>query len=538
VLAAALPVFFVALGANTIWEANEAFYVETPQHMLETGDYITPYFNGLPRLNKPVLSYWIVAGLYRLFGVSVAVERLGIALGALGIIACAFVIGRTLRSTSTGLLAALIVATSPRVVVWSRRIFIDIYITLFMSIALACFLLAERYPEVRRRWLVLMYAAIGLGVLTKGPVALFFPVVVFGVWLVTEKRWRQWMTFMPGWGALIVLAIVCPWYIGLYHAHGWAPIVQFFVGENIERFAAPEFPEGRSIFFYVPVLLTDLFPWAPLLVVTLVSAWRRTGPEEDAVSASLRRLLWLWIVTIAGVFSFSQSKQDLYIFPVVAAAAALIAETIQRALDGERRTAFRVISIVTAALILPAAAAGYWLFGAGYFALAGAGAAALVLSAGAIAIITSAARGRLAAVPVLWAATFLIFNYVLVLRILPALEPLKPSAALGQLMRERGGENGNFGHYHFSLPSLSYYAGRPITELGDLENVKAFFLNDQGAWVVMTEDSFRKLRQDVSMCEVARRPMFSASLPDLAARRPPRDVLLVSNRGCDATSIR
>jgi hypothetical protein len=139
---------------------------------------------------------------------------------------------------------------------------------------------------------------------------------------------------------------------------------------------------------------------------------------------------------------------------------------------------------------------------------------------------------------VVWAATFVVFNYVLVLRILPAIERLKPSAALGQLMRERGGEKGNFGHYHFSLPSLSFYAGRPITELGDLENVKAFFFNDYGAWVVMTEDSFEELRRDVSMCEVARRPMFSASFRDLAERRPPRDVLLVSNRGCDAAATR
>ena len=54
----------------------------------------------------------------------------------------------------------------------SRRIFIDVYITAFMSLALACFVLALRYPEQRRRYLLLMYVAIGLGVLTKGPMAI------------------------------------------------------------------------------------------------------------------------------------------------------------------------------------------------------------------------------------------------------------------------------------------------------------------------------------------------------------------------------
>ena len=70
----ALPVFFLFLGANAIWDANEAFYVETPRQMVQSGDYVNPSFNGLPRFNKPVLSYWIVAGLYKLFGISVEVE--------------------------------------------------------------------------------------------------------------------------------------------------------------------------------------------------------------------------------------------------------------------------------------------------------------------------------------------------------------------------------------------------------------------------------------------------------------------------------
>ena len=65
-LLAALPVYFLALGANSIWDANEAFYVETPRQMVESGDYVTPYWNGELRVNKPVLSYWIVAGLYQL----------------------------------------------------------------------------------------------------------------------------------------------------------------------------------------------------------------------------------------------------------------------------------------------------------------------------------------------------------------------------------------------------------------------------------------------------------------------------------------
>src|SRR5687767_16001406 len=123
-LAAALALFFVDLGGSAIWDANEAFYVETPREMIERGDYVFPTFNYEPRVNKPVLSYWIVAAFYKLFGVSVAVQRFSIALGAMVIIAVAFFLTRAaypragaLRSPASvdaALWAAVGMAITPR----------------------------------------------------------------------------------------------------------------------------------------------------------------------------------------------------------------------------------------------------------------------------------------------------------------------------------------------------------------------------------------------------------------------------------------
>src|ERR671913_2597174 len=121
-LVAGLALFFVDLGGSAIWDANEAFYVETPREMIERGDYVFPTFNYEPRVNKPVLSYWIVVGFYKLFGVSVAVQRIPIAIGGLLLVAIAFVLGRLAypdqadRATvmKAGLWAALGFAVSPR----------------------------------------------------------------------------------------------------------------------------------------------------------------------------------------------------------------------------------------------------------------------------------------------------------------------------------------------------------------------------------------------------------------------------------------
>ena len=44
-------------------------------------------------------------------------------------------------------------AAAPRLVMFARRIFIDIWITAFMSLTLMFFALSERYPERRRLFL-------------------------------------------------------------------------------------------------------------------------------------------------------------------------------------------------------------------------------------------------------------------------------------------------------------------------------------------------------------------------------------------------
>jgi 4-amino-4-deoxy-L-arabinose transferase-like glycosyltransferase len=150
-LAAAVVPFFVRLADSSIWDANEAYYVETPREMLESGDYLNPSFNYEPRFNKPVLSYWIVAGMYRVFGVSIAVERLGIAALAMIMIVAAWFLARAASSHPLAPpLAALGLAVGPRFFMFSRRIFVDMAVTTMMTLTLLFFALAERYPSRRR----------------------------------------------------------------------------------------------------------------------------------------------------------------------------------------------------------------------------------------------------------------------------------------------------------------------------------------------------------------------------------------------------
>jgi len=522
-------VFVLGLGANSIWDANEAFYVETPRQMVLTGDYLTPTFNAEPRLNKPVLSYWIVAGFYQLLGISVTSERMAIAVGALAILVATCLIGRAVRSTAVGVTAALLLASAPRFVHFARRSMIDIWLTVFMAVALAAFVHAVTQPVARRRALLVMYAAIGLGVLTKGPVALVLPAVVVLAWLAVERRLADVRRLLLVPGALIVLSIVAPWYAALYVRHGWDPLVAFFVGENVGRFTTA-LTTDRNPLFFVGVLFGDiLMPWAPLLLVPIWTGWRRHAAE--GTGATPRRLLWLWIVVIVAAFSLSASKEDLYILPVIPAAAVLIADALHASDFGRRHAGVRV-SLAGAALLVALLGVGVaWLFSGGYYRIADAPVVAGALIAGGVGALAFLSGGRHRLAFVTLATTFVLFNLLFVLRVLPGVERLKPVPVLAETIRARASPAAPVASLNLSQPSLVYYLGRPVPELpGDDEAARLLGAGAE-AWLVTGEAEWDRLRPRVpTLCIALRRPRFDARLPDLIRSEPPPAVLLVTNR--------
>jgi 4-amino-4-deoxy-L-arabinose transferase-like glycosyltransferase len=524
-----VPVFFLALGANSIWDANEAFYVETARQMVISGDYVNPSFNEQPRFNKPVLSYWIVAAAYHLLGVSVAAERLTIALGALGMIVAAWLIGRALRSPLTGIVAALVLATAPRIVFFARRIVIDVYVALFMTIALACFVLAERHPERRRRYLILMYVALGLGVLTKGPIAIVIPAAACLAWLVTERRLDDLRRLMIPTGTAIVLAITVPWYAAVYAGHGWEYIAFFFRDENLGRFTTALTTERSPGFFLFALFGDVLMPWAPLLLVPMLTAWRRRDPSADNEGGAIRRLLWWWIVVTVGIFSLSASKEDLYILPAMPAAAVLIADALVGSGFGATHRGVRALFAIVAVVSVAIGVLVAMYFTRGHYALAGAWVLAGLLAGAGVFAIVQLLRRRYEAAFLSLAGGFVAFNYLFVLIVLPDVERLKPGPAIATLVADRASSAASLASLHTDLPSLVFYTARPVERLPDADAAVRFLTDHAEAWLWMSDVEWQGLTARVpEACVALRRPQFLAKGSDILRGQPPPDVLVVT----------
>ena len=68
-------------------DTTEARYAEIARLMVQTGDWITPWFDeGVPFWGKPPLSFWLQALSFKLFGISEFAGRFPAWLASLGII--------------------------------------------------------------------------------------------------------------------------------------------------------------------------------------------------------------------------------------------------------------------------------------------------------------------------------------------------------------------------------------------------------------------------------------------------------------------
>ena len=523
-LAAVFP-YFLNLGVSSIWDANEAFYAQTPREMIEAGDYVTPSFNFQLRMNKPVLSYWNVAASYHLFGISEWSERLPIAAGAVVIIATAFGLGRLLGGTFAGLLAATVLATSPRVLLLARRIIIDIHITMWTGLVLLCFALAETRPR-RRLYLCLMYAAAGFGVLTKGPVAVFLPAVVFFVYLASQKRLGDLRHMMLPTGALISLAIAVPWYYLLYREYGWEYIGSFIFGENLGRFAEAIGEQSRGVLFYIPVMLADLFPWS--FMIPLALWWAVRDQRQNRVA----RLLVAWIAVIVVFFSLSGTKEDLYILPIVPAEAALIGAMLAKAIEGASRPAAWFAG-ATAMLLVVTGSAALWVFAvANRYSLDGAafvGATALV---GGIVALVWVFRGSVFASLATMVTSLVVIVWCIVLCALPDFERYKPVRPFSEIIRARASVGAIVGSYKFSLPSMVFYLHRPVMEVVLPDHLRAVFYSSSDVYFIMPEDEYNgvKNRLPVDTYVLARQPMFDLRPKNFIDGSELPQFVLVSNR--------
>src|SRR3954470_15267437 len=273
---AVITSFFWLLGAAPLFDVDEGAFSQATLEMFERGDFLTTYLNGEPRYDKPILVYWLQAAAVALLGPSEWAFRLPSALCATLWAWLTYRFTRRYFDEERALLAAVVLATSLGVFIIGRAATADALLNLL--IAASMFAAWLHLSSGERRWLYATHAAIGLGVLAKGPVAILIPLAVTFVFYALRKNLKSWARAVFDWRALaLLIAIAAPWYIAILAKEGRGFIDGFILKHNVGRFTGPVSGHAGSLFYYFPVILLITLPFTALLIPVaqrLKTIWR------------------------------------------------------------------------------------------------------------------------------------------------------------------------------------------------------------------------------------------------------------------------
>ncbi|MBW4046505.1 MAG: glycosyltransferase family 39 protein [Proteobacteria bacterium] len=359
VLLIAAICLFWGLGGPPIRDNNEALYADIAWAMARGGSWIIPHLDGVPYIEKPPLLYWLMAAVFKLFGVGTWQARLPDALAAWLTSAGCIAYGRHLRAPVAGRFAALVTGTALGFVLIARTILFDPLMLLFWLSAFALVVLAVH--EHRRAWLRAAAIPLALATLTKGPEALLLLGLIAVLQLVLAPgSWQRGALlrfYLDPWAIALFVLVTAPWHLAAVHMQpGFAWF--YFVNETVMRFLGKRIPDDFHTgpwWYYGPKLLIGFLQWTPVLALL---AWR--GPAlrgGSALAASAR-----WARNAAAVltvfFSMAGNKGAYYLLPVVPLVAWWLAAKLQSASDE-----------ATLADLQPWLGAGAALFGLSAFAL-------------------------------------------------------------------------------------------------------------------------------------------------------------------------
>ncbi|MFL5243214.1 MAG: ArnT family glycosyltransferase, partial [Gemmataceae bacterium] len=155
-----------------LFEPDEGRYAEIPREMLARGEWVVPYLQAEPYLDKPPLLYWLVMVSYKLLGVADWSARLVPALAMHASILLTFGFGKRLLGSRAAFWGALALSLAPGFITIGRLLVLDGLLTLWVTLSLFAVFEATRGDRFKWSWWLTAAVACGIGVLTKGPIAL------------------------------------------------------------------------------------------------------------------------------------------------------------------------------------------------------------------------------------------------------------------------------------------------------------------------------------------------------------------------------
>ena len=458
-------------------------YATASKEIFQNGNFINLTIHGDAYDQKPPMTFWLGALGFSVGGVSNFWFKFPIFLLVMAGFYWAYRLGRSLYNHRVGLLTAIFLAFSEIYVLYSMDIHTDTVLQAFVTLAL--WQLFEFIKTRKNKHWIIGFAAIGLAMLSKGPIGAAIPAFAVVGHILLKRDFKFLFDYRWFLGILLAFAVASPALIGLMNQFGWRGIWFFFWENNVGRITGSYVHSTNDPIFYVHSLLYLFFPWSLLFFVAVFYEFRSLLRNKFR-SVEYFTFTGIWIFFI--ILNAANSQLPNYVFAIVPLIAVLTAKWVNEAMEN-RQQIFRVflsIQNVVASItwllaftllvyLFPMRNLFIWLF------------TAVMFGFGLFIFLKVKDKGGKLLLPVLIA--FSTLTVILNTHVLPYMFSFQAPPKAAQYFNENRNEGDTLYNFHYPQYELFFYSEPQALQLKSTESVKAASKN-RGTWLFTDEEGF------------------------------------------------
>ena len=313
-IALAALLHLIPISWGDLYDHTEGQYSGAAREMIQNHQLLWPTNDGLPRLPKPPLLYWLIIGSFKIFGINSAAARLPIALATIASVALTFLIAEKLADYWRGFFAGLIYLCCCGISVLGRVIMPEPVFSAFIAGAIFCGVCGYQRRQGRALWFLGFWICCVLACLTKSLLGLIYPLAICGLLsiLYREARLRFRKLFHWGYMSIFVLLFV-PWYVATeLHFPGFLrQLLEIEWLGHLRSFSnVAGSDNGVPRFEFVWMHLVWWFPWSIAVIPGAIMAWRKVVRPHELEFAEALPLCWMAVVFLP--LLIIGQRQDYY----------------------------------------------------------------------------------------------------------------------------------------------------------------------------------------------------------------------------------
>jgi 4-amino-4-deoxy-L-arabinose transferase-like glycosyltransferase len=301
-----------------LWSPDELRYAQIVQGMHEVSDFfVLKLWDGI-YTEKPPLFFWFVRAFVPLTGGVCLVSLLApIVLASCVLLWLTGHIAWRWYGMRAGQAAIIVLVTLPLFLLLTSIGRMDMLLALCVTAGVYAF--HRGYAEDSAWFRLLSFLVMGLGLLSKGPFGIIFPLAVAVTALCISGKWHRLWCRESGWGIAILVVVTACWLAPAV----WFAGPNFFaalIGKQVYERAVAGVDHGEPAYFYLYVLPIILLPWVLFLIPALHASWLRWRERRHDYD------LWLicWLAVPLVVLSLVREKLPVYLLPAMPPIAVLI----------------------------------------------------------------------------------------------------------------------------------------------------------------------------------------------------------------------